>query len=172
MQIGIIVNEFGEVGIDGQLIADDEEVVLEMNYGCVCCTVRADLVAGVRDLLTRSGDRLERLIVETSGLADPVSVLPTFSRTLGYHPIHGLKHDISVTIHQSIRLDSDTRIQADVDKTTCKEAEEKPRWNPSKPMDARAKLTACSRRRRSTAPIESFAGNSDSHGCLLFACST
>jgi G3E family GTPase len=78
MQIGIVVNEFGEVGIDGQLIVADEEAVIEINNGCVCCTVRADLVASVRDLLTRYGDRLERLIVETSGLADPAPVLQTF----------------------------------------------------------------------------------------------
>jgi G3E family GTPase len=78
MQIGIVVNEFGEVGIDGQLIVADEEAVVEINNGCVCCTVRADLVSSVLDLLTRYGDRLERLIVETSGLADPAPVLQSF----------------------------------------------------------------------------------------------
>lgn len=78
MQIGIVVNEFGEVGIDGQLIAADEDAVIEINNGCVCCTVRSDLVASVGDLLARYGDRLERLIVETSGLADPAPVLQTF----------------------------------------------------------------------------------------------
>ncbi|WP_144113136.1 CobW family GTP-binding protein [Paraburkholderia sp. BCC1886] len=78
MQIGIVVNEFGEVGIDGQLIVADEEAVVEINNGCVCCTVRADLVGSVRDLLARYGDRLERLVVETSGLADPAPVLQTF----------------------------------------------------------------------------------------------
>ncbi|GAB5096760.1 CobW family GTP-binding protein [Caballeronia sp. HLA56] len=78
MQIGIVVNEFGEVGIDGQLIVADEEAVIEINNGCVCCTVRTDLVASVRDLLARFGDRLERLIIETSGLADPAPVLQTF----------------------------------------------------------------------------------------------
>ncbi|WP_144149249.1 CobW family GTP-binding protein [Paraburkholderia sp. BCC1884] len=78
MPIGIIVNEFGEVGIDGQLIVADEEAVVEISNGCVCCTVRADLVASVHDLLARYGERLERLIVETSGLADPAPVLQTF----------------------------------------------------------------------------------------------
>ncbi|NPT59160.1 CobW family GTP-binding protein [Paraburkholderia elongata] len=76
--IGIVVNEFGEVGIDGQLIVADEEAVIEINNGCVCCTVRSDLVASVLQLLARYGDRLERLIVETSGLADPAPVLQTF----------------------------------------------------------------------------------------------
>jgi G3E family GTPase len=78
MQIGIVVNEFGEVGIDGQLIVADEEAIVEINNGCVCCTVRTDLVASVMQLLDRFGDRLERLIVETSGLADPAPVLQTF----------------------------------------------------------------------------------------------
>lgn len=78
MQIGIVVNEFGEVGIDGQLIVADERAVIEINNGCVCCTVRTDLVASVRDMLMRFGDRLERLIIETSGLADPAPVLQTF----------------------------------------------------------------------------------------------
>jgi G3E family GTPase len=78
MQIGIVVNEFGEVGVDGQLIVADEEAIVEINNGCVCCTVRTDLVASVMQLLTRFGDRLERLIVETSGLADPAPVLQTF----------------------------------------------------------------------------------------------
>lgn len=78
MQIGIVVNEFGEVGIDGQLIVADANPVIEINNGCVCCTVRTDLVASVKALLTSHGDRLERLIVETSGLADPAPVLQTF----------------------------------------------------------------------------------------------
>ncbi|MEA3120997.1 MAG: hypothetical protein QOH33_538 [Paraburkholderia sp.] len=78
MPIGIVVNEFGEVGIDGQLIVADEEAVIEINNGCVCCTVRSDLVESVLQLLARYGDKLERLIVETSGLADPAPILQTF----------------------------------------------------------------------------------------------
>jgi G3E family GTPase len=81
-RIGVIVNEFGEVGIDGQLIVANEEVLIEINNGCVCCTVRADLVASVKELITRNqldtDKRLDRLIVETSGLADPAPVLQTF----------------------------------------------------------------------------------------------
>src|ERR1700756_2397175 len=77
-QIGIVVNEFGEVGIDGQLIVADEDAIVEINNGCVCCTVRPDLVSSIMQLLTRFGDRLERFIVETSGLADPAPVLQTF----------------------------------------------------------------------------------------------
>ena len=76
--IGVIVNEFGEVGIDGELIVADEEALIEIRNGCICCTVRTDLVAGVKVLLDRDEIKLDRLIVETSGLADPAPVLQTF----------------------------------------------------------------------------------------------
>jgi len=78
MRVGIVVNEFGEVGIDGQLIVAEEEAVVEINNGCVCCTVRKDLVKSVGELLARTARPLERLIIETSGLADPAPVLQTF----------------------------------------------------------------------------------------------
>jgi G3E family GTPase len=77
-KIGVVVNEFGEVGIDGQLIVSEQEALIEINNGCVCCTVRADLVASVKEMLELAGDRLDRLIIETSGLADPAPVLQTF----------------------------------------------------------------------------------------------
>ena len=76
--IGVIVNEFGEVGIDGDLIVADEDALIEIRNGCVCCTVRTDLVAGVKVLLARDDIKLDRLIIETSGLADPAPVLQTF----------------------------------------------------------------------------------------------
>jgi G3E family GTPase len=77
-RVGIVVNEFGEVGIDGDLIVADEDALVEINNGCVCCTVRKDLVKSVSELLARAGEPLERLVVETSGLADPAPVLQTF----------------------------------------------------------------------------------------------
>jgi len=76
--IGVIVNEFGEVGIDGDLIVTDEEALIEIRNGCICCTVRTDLVAGVKVLLERRDITIDRLIIETSGLADPAPVLQTF----------------------------------------------------------------------------------------------
>jgi G3E family GTPase len=76
--IGVIVNEFGEVGIDGELIVADEAALIEIRNGCICCTVRTDLVAGMKLLLERSDLKLDRLIIETSGLADPAPVLQTF----------------------------------------------------------------------------------------------
>lgn len=77
-RIGVVVNEFGEVGIDGQLIVAEQQALIEINNGCVCCTVRADLVASVKQMLEVAGHRLDRLIIETSGLADPAPVLQTF----------------------------------------------------------------------------------------------
>ena len=76
--IGIIVNEFGEVGIDGQLIVADDQPLIEITNGCVCCTVRKDLTAAVDELLQRAERPVERLIIETSGLADPAPVLQSF----------------------------------------------------------------------------------------------
>jgi G3E family GTPase len=80
-RIGIVVNEFGEVGIDGELIVADDEAVIEIRNGCICCTVRTDLVLGVKELLARgaAGEApIDRLIIETSGMADPAPVLQTF----------------------------------------------------------------------------------------------
>ncbi|HEY4318214.1 MAG TPA: GTP-binding protein [Herbaspirillum sp.] len=76
--IGIVVNEFGEVGIDGELIVANDEALIEIRNGCVCCTVRTDLVLGVKELLSRSHVPIDRLIIETSGMADPAPVLQTF----------------------------------------------------------------------------------------------
>lgn len=76
--VGIIVNEFGEVGIDGELIVADEQPLIEITNGCICCTVRRDLAAAVAEMLRRAGRPIDRLIIETSGLADPAPVLQTF----------------------------------------------------------------------------------------------
>jgi G3E family GTPase len=73
----IIVNEFGEIGIDNDLIVESDEEIYEMNNGCVCCTVRGDLVRVVEGLMRRPG-RFDAILVETTGLADPVPVAQTF----------------------------------------------------------------------------------------------
>lgn len=80
-RIAIIENEFGEAGVDGDLIISDlDGAVIEMNNGCICCTVRSDLVRFLHELHDRhaSGSRLDRVIVETTGLADPAPVAQTF----------------------------------------------------------------------------------------------
>ncbi|TPK65558.1 GTP-binding protein [Mesorhizobium sp. B2-4-19] len=73
----VIVNEFGEVGIDNDLIVDADEEVFEMNNGCICCTVRGDLIR-IIDSLMRRRDRFDAILVETTGLADPAPVAQTF----------------------------------------------------------------------------------------------
>ena len=73
----VIVNEFGEVGIDNDLFVGADEEVFEMNNGCVCCTVRGDLIRVLSGLMKRKG-RFDAIIVETTGLADPAPVAQTF----------------------------------------------------------------------------------------------
>lgn len=73
----VIVNEFGEVGIDNDLIVGADEEVFEMNNGCVCCTVRGDLIRVLSGLMKRKG-KFDAIIVETTGLADPAPVAQTF----------------------------------------------------------------------------------------------
>jgi G3E family GTPase len=73
----VIVNEFGEVGIDNDLIVGADEEVFEMNNGCVCCTVRGDLIRVLSGLMRRKG-KFDAIIIETTGLADPGPVAQTF----------------------------------------------------------------------------------------------
>jgi G3E family GTPase len=73
----VIVNEFGEIGIDNDLIIGADEEVFEMNNGCICCTVRGDLVRILDGLMKRRG-KFDAIIVETTGLADPAPVAQTF----------------------------------------------------------------------------------------------
>src|SRR5712672_4541704 len=73
----VIVNEFGEIGIDNDLIIGADEEVFDMNNGCICCTVRGDLVRIIDGLMRRKG-KFDAIIVETTGLADPAPVAQTF----------------------------------------------------------------------------------------------
>jgi len=77
----VIVNEFGEIGIDGDLVVGADEEVFEMNNGCVCCTVRGDLIRILQGLMKRQASAsrgFDAIIVETTGLADPGPVAQTF----------------------------------------------------------------------------------------------
>lgn len=76
-KVAVIVNEFGEVGIDGQLVIDTDEEILEMNNGCICCSVRGDLIR-IIDNLMRKREKFERIVIETTGLADPGPVIQSF----------------------------------------------------------------------------------------------
>ncbi len=84
-KIAVIVNEFGAVDIDGALVASGEEHLVTLDNGCICCTVRSDLVETLTDLLKRrlemdGAEKLEfdRIVIETTGLADPIPLVQTF----------------------------------------------------------------------------------------------
>lgn len=75
-KFGVLINEVGEVGIDGQLVETQGEDVVEMSNGCICCTVRKDLVKGIQKLLKK--EDLDYILIETTGVADPGPVAQTF----------------------------------------------------------------------------------------------
>ncbi len=76
-KVAVIINEFGEVGIDHQLVVGADEEIFEMNNGCICCRVRGDLIRIIGNLLRRRRG-FDRLVIETTGLADPGPVVQTF----------------------------------------------------------------------------------------------
>ena len=76
-KIAVIENEFGEVGVDNELVIGADEEIFEMNNGCICCTVRGDLIR-ILTRLTKRKDRLDMILVETTGMANPAPVAQTF----------------------------------------------------------------------------------------------
>lgn len=76
-RIAVMVNEFGEVGIDQELVVGVDETIFEINNGCLCCTVRGDLLWMLNSLKQRTGS-LDRVLIETTGLAHPGPVTQTF----------------------------------------------------------------------------------------------
>jgi G3E family GTPase len=76
-RIAVIENEFGEVGIDNDIVIDADEEIFEMNNGCICCTVRGDLIR-ILGTLPQRKDRFDYVLIETTGLADPAPVVQTF----------------------------------------------------------------------------------------------
>ena len=76
-RIAVIENEFGEIGIDQSLVINADEEVFEMNNGCICCTVRGDLIRILGSLMKRR-DKFDHILVETTGMADPGPVAQTF----------------------------------------------------------------------------------------------
>ncbi|MCX2561976.1 GTP-binding protein [Acetobacter farinalis] len=73
----VVINEFGELGVDNDLVVDADEEVFEMNNGCICCTVRGDLIRILGSLMKRR-NKFDGIIIETTGLADPAPVAQTF----------------------------------------------------------------------------------------------
>ncbi len=76
-KFAVVINEFGELGVDNDLVVDADEEVFEMNNGCICCTVRGDLIRILSSLMKRR-EKFDGIIVETTGLADPAPVAQTF----------------------------------------------------------------------------------------------
>jgi G3E family GTPase len=76
-RFAVVVNEFGEIGIDNDLIVDAEEEIFEMNNGCICCSVRGDLIR-ILGALHRRRNKIDCVVIETTGLADPAPVAQTF----------------------------------------------------------------------------------------------
>ncbi len=99
----VIVNEFGEEGIDNELVVDADEEVFEMNNGCICCTVRGDLIRILSGLMKRA-DQLDAIIVETTGLADPAPVAQTFF--VDQEVADRTKLDSIVTVADAVHLDN------------------------------------------------------------------
>ena len=80
LKTAVLVNEFGEIGIDNELIISTDENMVELNNGCVCCTINDDLIQAVYQVLERE-EKVDYLVVETTGLADPLPVALTFLGT-------------------------------------------------------------------------------------------
>src|SRR2546427_280568 len=80
-RIAVIENEFGEVGVDSDLIEKGDEQIVQMNNGCICCTVRGDLIrilGELKDKRDRGALKFDRVVIETTGMADPGPVAQTF----------------------------------------------------------------------------------------------
>ncbi|MEC8585000.1 MAG: GTP-binding protein [Pseudomonadota bacterium] len=99
----VIVNEFGEEGIDNDLVVDADEEVFEMNNGCICCTVRGDLIRILGGLMKRA-DKFDAVIVETTGLADPAPVAQTFF--VDQDVADRTRLDAIVTVAGAVHLDN------------------------------------------------------------------
>jgi G3E family GTPase len=111
-RIAVIENEFGEVGVDDALVLDAEEEIFEMNNGCICCTVRGDLIRILGNLMRRR-DAFDHIIIETTGLADPAPVAQTFF--VDDEMQAGMELDAIVTLvdakHVLLHLDDDARAE-------------------------------------------------------------
>ena len=76
-KVAVLVNEFGDINIDSQLLVSYEDEMVELSNGCICCTINEGLVEAVKRILARK-EKVERLIIETTGVADPLPIILTF----------------------------------------------------------------------------------------------
>jgi G3E family GTPase len=114
-RIAVIENEFGEIGIDNDLVVNADEEIFEMNNGCICCTVRGDLIRILANLLRRR-ERFDHILIETTGLADPAPVIQTFF--VDDELSERVQLDALVTMvdarHVSLHLDDSTECQEQI----------------------------------------------------------
>jgi G3E family GTPase len=80
LKVAVLVNEFGDINIDNQLLVSVEENMVELSNGCICCTINDSLIDAVYSVLERE-ERMDYLVVETTGLANPLPIMLTFSGT-------------------------------------------------------------------------------------------
>ena len=119
-RIAVIENEFGEAGIDNELLVQDgDEQIIEMNNGCICCTVRGDLVRILGELQARRAAgviQFERVIIETTGLADPAPVAQTFfvDEQIGMHYLLDAIVTMVDAVHADAQLDEHHEAQEQV----------------------------------------------------------
>jgi len=104
-RMAIIINEFGEVSIDNQIVVGVDEEILELNNGCLCCRVRGDLIRSLKDLLQRQ-KRFDYVLIETTGLADPSPVIHTFKAS---ELAERLRLDGVVTVVDARHLEKELR---------------------------------------------------------------
>ena len=97
LKVAVLVNEFGDINIDSQLLVSIDEDMIELSNGCICCTINADLVDALYRVLERS-DKIDYLIVETTGVADPLPIILTF---LGSDLKHMTRLDSVITVVDS-----------------------------------------------------------------------
>ncbi|MGB3407506.1 MAG: GTP-binding protein [Jannaschia sp.] len=109
-RFAVIVNEFGDIGIDGDLIETGEEELIELSSGCLCCVVRGDLIRTLRSLLKR-GEALDGILIETTGVANPSPVIQTFGAD---QMIAGLARlDAVVTVVDAVHIGARLKDSAD-----------------------------------------------------------
>ncbi|RAQ39209.1 cobalamin biosynthesis protein CobW, partial [Arthrospira sp. O9.13F] len=80
LKIAVLVNEFGDINIDSQLLVSTDDDMVELSNGCICCTINEGLVDAVYRVLERS-DRIDYMVIETTGVADPLPIILTFLGT-------------------------------------------------------------------------------------------
>jgi G3E family GTPase len=118
-RIAVIENEFGEVGVDNEIIESSDEQIVEMNNGCICCTVRGDLIRILGDLKERRDQgslTFDRVIIETTGMADPGPVAQTFftdDEIGGYYLLDSILTVVDAK-HAERQLDEFTEAQEQV----------------------------------------------------------